>query len=121
MDDRGRLAQSLKGCLRRYALWPVRAARRLPRGAGVLASVLMLLGTIVYGVIKGDHVSALVHILHDARDGLANAAGLRIASIALSGNEHISREEVLAVAGITGTTSLPFLDVDEARERLKTS
>jgi cell division protein FtsQ len=121
MDGRGRLAQPLKGLLRRCALWPARAARRLPRGFGILATMLMLLAAVGYGIIKGDHVSAFVQGLHEARDGAANAAGLRIASIALSGNQHISREEVLAVAGITGASSLLFLDVDEARERLKLS
>ena len=36
-------------------------------------------------------------------------------------NHHISREEVLAAAGVTGTTSLLFLDVEQTRERLKTN
>jgi len=59
--------------------------------------------------------------MRDARDGTANAAGFRIVSIALAGNHHVTREEVLATAGITGTTSLLFLDVGETRERLKTN
>jgi len=46
---------------------------------------------------------------------------LRLVSIALAGNHHVSREEVLASAGITGTTSLLFLDVEQIRERLKTN
>ena len=33
----------------------------------------------------------------------------------------MSREEILATAGITGITSLLFLDVEQARERLKTN
>jgi cell division protein FtsQ len=33
----------------------------------------------------------------------------------------VSREEVLAAAGVTGTASLLFFDVDEARDRLKTN
>ena len=37
------------------------------------------------------------------------------------GNRHVSREEVLAIAGVTGRTSLLFLDVETARERLKTN
>src|SRR5262249_10769957 len=45
----------------------------------------------------------------------------RIMSIALAGNHHVSRDEVLATAGITGTSSLLFLDVEQARERLKTN
>ena len=59
--------------------------------------------------------------MKDARDGAANAAGFRIVSVALAGNHHVSREEVLAAAGVTGTTSLLFLDVEQTRERLKTN
>jgi cell division protein FtsQ len=63
----------------------------------------------------------VIATLQDARDGVANAAGFRIVSIALTGNHHVSRDEVLAIAGITGTSSLLFLDVEQARERLKAS
>jgi cell division protein FtsQ len=59
--------------------------------------------------------------LKDARDGAGNAAGFRIVSVALAGQHHVSREEVLAVAGVTGSTSLLFLDVEQTRERLKTN
>src|SRR5262249_23071337 len=40
---------------------------------------------------------------------------------ALSGHQHVSREEILTTAGISGTTSLVFLDVEQARDRLKTN
>ena len=70
---------------------------------------------------KGDHVPPSCAALKDARDAAANAAGFRIASLALTGEHHVSREEILATAGVTGTTSLLFLDVDAARERLKTN
>jgi cell division protein FtsQ len=70
-------------------------------------------------MVKGDHVASVVAVLRDARDAAANVAGFRIVSIALTGHRHISREEVLATAGITGITSLLFLDVEQTRERLK--
>src|SRR5207302_7516662 len=57
--------------------------------------------------------------LKSARDGIANHAGFRIKGVAVSGNTHMSREEILATAGITGSNSLIFLDVEAARERLK--
>src|SRR5690242_1646718 len=94
---------------------------RIPRGAGLAASGLFLLSTIAYGVVAGGHVPAIVDTVRDARDAAANAAGFRIASIALTGEHHVSREEVLAAAGVTGTTSLLFLDVEIARDRLKTN
>lgn len=55
------------------------------------------------------------------RDAAANAAGFRIVSVALAGQHHISREDVLAAAGVTETTSLLFLDVEQTRERLKSN
>ena len=70
-------------------------------------------------IVLGDHVPAAAALLKNARDWVANAVGLRIETVALTGNQHVSREEVLAIAGITGTTSLVFLEVEEARERLK--
>jgi cell division protein FtsQ len=92
-----------------------------PRGLGVAASGLVILASLSYGAIKGNHIPQIVAGLKEARDGIANAAGLRLVSIALAGNHHVSREEVLASAGITGTTSLLFLDVEQVRERLKTN
>jgi cell division protein FtsQ len=148
MDDRGRFAQSLKGITRwrfpardsarpisndplagqaalsrftAIARWALRFAAQIPRGAGFAATLLVILASIGYGIIKGDHLPVIIDAFKAARDGIANTAGLRITAITLSGNHHVSREEVLAVAGITGSSSLPFLDIDDARERLKSS
>src|SRR5882757_2311452 len=146
MDDRGRLARPLKGTAqwradlvervvapfnkgaRLYARferalerWSWLLDTRLPRGIGSAAGAAIILGSIAYGAVKGDHVSVVVATLKDARDVAANAAGFRITAVALAGNHHVSREEVLAIAGVTGTASLLFLDVDQARDRLKTN
>ena len=94
-------------------------AFRAPRGAGVAASAAIILGSAAFGVVRGGHVDAVVAGFQDARDAAANVAGFRIASVALSGNRQITREEVLATAGVTGRSSLLFLDVNAARERLK--
>ena len=149
MDGRGRLAQPLKRMVRRRLAghaastaaagtgsepmrsrsrvthimnrWSLLLNARWPRGVGAAASAVVILGSLAYGVVKGDHVASIVAAMRDARDRTANAAGFRIVSIALAGNHHITREEVLATAGITGSTSLLFLDVGETRERLKTN
>jgi cell division protein FtsQ len=105
--------------LRRCAIWLFNL--RVPTGAGLAASGLFLLATLAYGIVVGDRMPAIVGALKDARDAAANAAGFRIASIALSGERHVSREEILSAAGVTGTTSLLFFDVEGARERLKTN
>jgi len=101
--------------------WALLLNTRLPRGVGATASAAIILASLAYGVVKGDHIPTLVTALKDARDGLANAAGFRIVAIALAGHLHVSREEVLATAGVTGRSSLLFLDVEQARERLKTN
>ena len=101
--------------------WSLLLGTRLPRGAGVTATAAIILASVAYGTVKGDHVPTVITALKDARDAVANAAGFRIVSIALAGNHHVSREEVLAIAGVTGSTSLLFLDVEQTRERLKTN
>lgn len=94
---------------------------RLPRGTGVVLSALIMLAAGAYGVVRGDQGASIVRQLEDLRDTGANAVGFRIASISLSGNRQVTREEVLATAGVTGNSSLLFLDVDRARDRLKTN
>ena len=94
---------------------------RPPRGAGVAASALIILGSIAFGIVRGDHVPQVVDALHDLRDAAGNAAGFNIAGVALTGNKHMSREEIFATAGVTGHSSLLFLDVADARARLKTN
>ncbi len=99
--------------------WLVRA--RLPSGAGTAAVAGLIAVTLAYGAVKGDHVPAVVDALKYMRDGVAGKVGFRIRSIAIAGNLHMSREEILATAGVTGSTSLLFLDVNTVRERLKTN
>ena len=105
--------------LRRFAFWLFNL--RLPSGLGLAGSGVFLLATLAYGVVVGDRIPAIVGAFKDARDAAANAAGFRIASIALAGERHVSREEILSAAGVSGTTSLLFFDVEDARDRLKTN
>lgn len=101
--------------------WSSLINTRWPRGVGVAGTVVVILASLAYGAIKGDHIPSIIAALKDARDGAGNAAGFRIVSVALAGQHHVSREEVLAAAGVTGSTSLLFLDVEQTRERLKTN
>jgi cell division protein FtsQ len=109
--------------LRRLArrCWVALLKTHVPRGAGIAATATVVLGTLAYGMVKGDHVPAVIAALKDARDQAAQAAGFRIVSLALSGENHVSRQEVLALAGVTDRSALLFLDVDETRDRLKTN
>jgi len=141
MDDRGRLAQPLKRSRHRRArssdiallndhgsrlrgfilrLRPV-LDLPVPRGVGAAATALLLIGSLAYGAARGGHVDALTQQLRGLRDVAANAAGFRIAAVALGGQKEISREEILATAGVSGTSSLLFLDAEAARARLKSN
>jgi cell division protein FtsQ len=94
---------------------------RVPRFAGVAATVLFLLGALGYGTVRGEHIPEFLAGLRDARDGVANLFGFRITSIALAGQRQVTREEILTTAGVTGRTSLLFLDASDVRNRLKSN
>jgi cell division protein FtsQ len=96
-----------------------RLEERLPRNFGTAATLLILLGSLGIGVVRGGHVDVMVEAFRDARDAVANAAGFRIAHVAISGRKNLSHDEVLAVGGVTGRRSLLFLDPANVRERLK--
>ena len=81
----------------------------------------MIAASAGYGTLRGGHVDDIVDDFKDVRDMAANAAGFKIASVALSGQAHLSREEILATAGVTGRASLLFFDVVDARARLLTN
>ena len=115
---------SAPGRRRGFAGLPHRVAERLarlPNQTGNAAAVLIVAASIAYGAVRGDHVGGIVDFLKDVRDMAANAAGFNIASVALTGNKHLNREEILATAGVTGRASLLFFDVADARARLLTN
>ena len=96
-----------------------RFVRALPApGVGIAASIVLLAATLGYGAVAGGHVADIISWLKDARDGVANAVGFRIAAVSLTGSKEVSREEILTIAGVTGRASLLFLDADAARARL---
>jgi len=102
---------------RRARRWAAKIAN-IPPGFGVAGSMCLIGATLAYGAVAGGHVGAIADWLKETRDAAANAAGFRIAQISLSGEKEVSREQVLRTAGVTGRTSLLFLDADAARARL---
>jgi cell division protein FtsQ len=143
MDDRERLAQSLK--LKRRAAaarrlrthaWSVsdssalRLAHRwgsallaldVPRGVGASAAAMLILASTYYGVVRGGHLPVIAAQIQDICDSAANSVGFRISEIALAGEHEVSRADVLKLAGITGRSSLLFLDAAQIRVRLMTN
>ena len=93
--------------------------RYLPHRAGVAATVLILLGSAGFGIVKGGHVDELTEALSDTRNALANSAGFRITTVAINGRKQLSQDEVLATGGVNGRSSLLFLDAEAVRDRLK--
>src|SRR4051794_33568333 len=93
--------------------------RYLPNRAGVALTVLMLLGSATLGIFKGGHVDELIAALSDTRNALANSAGFRITTVAINGRKQLSQDEVLAVGGVNGRSSLLFLDAATVRDKLK--
>jgi cell division protein FtsQ len=94
---------------------------RLPRHTGTAAAILVIGGSAAFGTVRGGHLDAVIDAARAVRDMAANVVGFNIATVALSGQKHLSREEILATAGVTGRASLLFLDVADARARLLTN
>jgi cell division protein FtsQ len=93
--------------------------RYIPHRAGVAATVLMLLGSAGYGVVKGGHLEELTSAASDTRNAIANSAGFRITTVAINGRRQLTQDEVLGIGGVNGRSSLLFLDAAAVREKLK--
>jgi cell division protein FtsQ len=93
--------------------------RYLPRRAGIALTVMMLAGSTGLGIVKGGHLDEFTAAVSDARNALANSAGFRITTVAINGRKHLSQDEVLAIGGVSGRSSLLFLDAATVRDRLK--
>src|SRR3984885_3317988 len=91
----------------------------LPNRVGITATVLMLLGSAGFGIVKGGHVEELTSALSDTRNAIANSAGFRITAVAINGRKQLTQDEVLAIGGVNGRSSLLFLDADQVRDKLK--
>ena len=93
--------------------------RYLPPRAGAAATILILLGSTGFGVVKGGHLEEFISALSDARNAIANSAGFRITSVAINGRKQLTQDEVLAIGGVNGRSSLLFLDAAVVRDKLK--
>jgi cell division protein FtsQ len=93
--------------------------RYLPNRVGVAATVLLLLGSTGFGVVKGGHLADFTAALSDTRNAIANSAGFRITAVAINGRKQLTQDEVLAIGGVNGRSSLLFLDAATVRDKLK--
>jgi cell division protein FtsQ len=93
--------------------------RNLPRGAELLLLALLFAAIGVYSATHGDELQRFNAALHDLGDTAANAAGFDLEVVEVSGAQQITRDEVLAAAGISPSTSLLLLDAEATRTQLK--
>jgi len=93
--------------------------RNVPRRVGLAATVLLLLGATLYGIVRGGHFDDFATAVSNARNALANSAGFRITTVAINGRRQLSQDEVLAIGGVNGRSSLLFLDAAAVRDQLK--
>ena len=136
MDRRGRLAQALKLKMNwsapRYLQFPrvQRLARRVvtpiierepPRGAGTIGAAMLVAASVGYGIAKGGHVDEIASEMQYLCDSAANGAGLRISSVAVSGETQLRRADILHLVGVTNSSSLLCLDAAAARGKMKTN
>ncbi|MBH5400789.1 cell division protein FtsQ/DivIB [Bradyrhizobium sp. CNPSo 4010] len=93
--------------------------RYLPRRVGLGMTVLLLIGSCGFGIVKGGHLQDFVTAVSDARNALANSAGFRITSVVINGRKQLTQDEILAIGGVSGRSSLLFLDAEAVRDKLK--
>jgi cell division protein FtsQ len=93
--------------------------RYLPRRIGLVATLAILFGSLGFGIVRGGHVEEFTTALSDTRNALANTAGFRITTVGINGRKQLSQDEVLAIGGVNGRSSLLFLDADTVRAKLK--
>ena len=93
--------------------------RYLPHRLDTAATVGLLFGCVWLGIVKGGHAQDVSAALSDTRNALANAAGFRITAVAINGRKQLTQDEVLAIGGVTGRSSLLFLDAAAVRDKLK--
>jgi cell division protein FtsQ len=107
----GRRTASAKDLLTRIAA---------SRGTSWLIALLLFAGVGVYGAWIGGEYSAFVAAEGSVPDYVARVAGFGIRTVTISGAHALTQDEVIAASGIGAKDSLPFLDVQKVRARLKT-
>lgn len=91
----------------------------LPRGIGSTLAIGTLVVFWSLGFYFGGHYDEFARQNGTIKDIAARTFGMRIASVAVTGNHELSTEEVFAAAAMPATSSLPFLDIAAVQARLK--
>ena len=115
-----RLAATLPAFLRRSRrrgpLLPLEA--RIPRGLGTAGFATGLAAVALTGFVASGRYDAFVAENGRPLDIVARLSGFGVERVTISGISRMYEHEVLRAAGIDWRSSVPFLDLDLARERL---
>jgi len=90
-----------------------------PQGLGLMLTAALFAGTIVYGAKTGPIWPQLEATYGTPLDMAANGLGFRIETVAVTGQHELTDQQIFAAAGVTGTSSLLFLDAEAARQGLE--
>jgi cell division protein FtsQ len=88
-------------------------------GVGTLVALLLFICVGLYGAWLGGEYSTFVKAEGSVPDYMARVAGFAIRTITISGAHALTEQEVITATGIGPRNSLPFLDVQTVRARLK--
>src|SRR4051794_22722093 len=83
--------------------------RYLPNRTGVIATVLLLLASGGFGIVRGGHLAQLTTAASDARNAIATSAGFSLNRGAIPGRQQITPDEGVAARGGECRPPLLFL------------
>jgi len=93
-------------------------AERLPRGTGIVGVSATLAVVSMAGFVASGRYDSFVVEQGRPLDFIARMCGFGVRRVTITGISRMYEREVLAAAGIDWRSSVPFLDVTEARDRL---
>ena len=99
--------------------WTLHLAKPAPRGVGLVLAVALLGGVAVAGAMRGGEYEAFAASEGGVGDYAARALGFGVAAVTISGQSQIGEREILALAGLSAKSSLPFFDAVQARKNLE--
>lgn len=108
---------------------PVRAPRRtrferlVVAAAHPLATGALVFGFLgaafAYSAVRGGAYENFIQTVGTPGDLMARAVGMGVDTVTISGISELSEKEILAYAGVKARNSLPYLDAEGMRTRLR--
>ncbi len=103
---------------RRPILDRLRAAALHPLATGALIFGF-LGGAFAYSAVRGGAYENFIQTVGTPGDILARAIGMGVDTVTISGISELKEQEILAYAGVKARNSLPYLDAEGMRTRLR--